>query len=141
MTKNEIQAQINNLQKQLDKRPEVEPFTCKGKWLTYIDGKTDTLKERNIEIIEAFDFWQTEEIAKKAYQLQLRHRKMLSFVSQHQELDVGNYFVYKSIADNSWEAITTGSNYNPDVVVMTRKTANLMLEAIENGSLNLEETT
>ena len=129
MTKQEIQNSINELQKQLDKCPEIEPFTCKGEWTTRPEGLAN--------ITETFNYWQTKEIAEKAYQLQLRHRKMLSFVSQHQELDEGEHYIYRTSC--TWRRTTT-HNYIPDRVTMTEETADLMLKAIKNGSLILEET-
>ena len=129
MTKQEIQEHINELQKQLDKCPEVEPFTCKGKWVTYLEGTDERDRTQ-------FHYWQTKEIAEKAYQLQLRHRKMLNFVSQHQELDEGEYYLYKSVY-MTW-GTSRNTTYFPDVVTMTKETADKMLEAISNGSLVID---
>ena len=129
MTKQDIQAQINELQKQLDKCPDIEPFTCRGKWVTYLEGTDERDRTQ-------FHYWQTKEIAKKAYQLQLTHRKMLSFVSQHQELDVGIWYLYKGCEGNKWNKSLTNNSY-ADTVMMTEETADLMLKAIENGSLDL----
>ena len=131
MTKQEIQNSINELQKQLDKCPEIEPFTCKGEWTTRPEGLAN--------ITETFNYWQTKEIAEKAYQLQLRHRKMLSFVSQHQELGVGDWYIFSDVA-SEWD-MSEVINHYPDTVMMTKETADLMLEAIKNGSLNLEKIT
>ena len=135
MTKQEIQDSINELQKQLDKCPDVEPFTCKGGWHFDKFGNTYKGVGDNTAYIKSFNYWQTKEIAEKAYALQLRHRKMLSFVSQHQELGEGGYYVFK--INREWKKISTVS-YQPDLIVMTRETAFLMIEAIENGSLAID---
>lgn len=144
MTKTEIQEALVELQlktldleKQLDKCPDdAEPFTCKGGWYTLRDGKA--YNGANIHLSETFNLWQTKEIAEKAYALQLVHRKMLSFVSQHQELNDGSYYLLSSC--NKY-LIKKGYYSYPDRVMMTKETADLMLEAIENGSLILEERT
>ncbi len=74
-------------------------------------------------------------VNEKAHQLSLRHNKMLNFVSQHQELGEGKCYVFRS-SHMSW-CIAEAINYYPERVVMTKETADLMLEAIENGSLDL----
>ena len=81
MNKQEIQDQINELQKQLDKCIDIEPFACKGKWYTENSGQAHEAYKCSPALNKAFNYWQTKEIAKKAHGLQLRHRKMLSFVS------------------------------------------------------------
>ena len=145
MTKTEIQKALVELQlktldleKQLDKCPDdVEPFACKGKWYLIKNGQVCCGTGESAEMDKHFNYWQTREIAEKAYALQLRQRKMLSFVSQHQELDEGEHYIYRTSC--TWRRTTT-HNYIPDRVTMTEETADLMLKAIKNGSLILEET-
>ena len=60
---------------------------------------------------------------------------MLSFVSQHQELDTGGWYVYSD--KDKWQVSTSQATYFPDSVMMTKETADLMLKAIKNGSLDL----
>ena len=140
MTKQEIQDSINELQKQLDKCPEVEPFAHNGEWFISTSGNVIAGTGKDDCLIKSFNYWQTKEIAEKVYALQLRHRKMLSFVSQHQELDEGRCYIYKS--GDTWDFSNIQNDiYYPDTIMMTKETADKMLEAIENGSLILEETT
>ena len=135
--KQEIQKALDELYAELDKCPDdVEPFTCKGEW--YFDKFGNTYKGvgGNTPYIKSFNYWQTEEIAEKAYALQLRHRKMLNFVSQHQELGEGGYFIYQQTPSKRWNRGMINRFY-PDIVAMTKETADLMLKDIENGSLDL----
>jgi len=136
MTKQEIQAQINELQKQLDKCPDVAPFTCKGQWHTGYGGQAHEEVSQSTYRKASFNYWQTQKIAEKAYQLQLCHRKMLSFISQYQELGEGEYYIYKSSTAIGWHT-SRNTAYFPDVVTMTKETADKMLKALENGSLDL----
>ena len=143
MTKTEIQKALVELQiktldleKQLDKCPDdVESFTCKGKWFKDSPRPACEGNGESINLIKAFNYWQTREITEKAYALQLVHRKMLSFVSQHQELGVGNWYLFQN-TKHKW-AIGDALSHYPDRVTMTKETANIMLKAIENGSLDL----
>ncbi len=133
--KQQIQVQINELQERLDKCDEVEPFTCRGTCYTARDGSTHYDSATDYSFVDTFNYWESKEIAEKAYKLQLRHRVLLSYVSQQQTLGEGHWYVYKE--GGHWY---TGESlhYYPDKVMMTKQTADLMLEAIENGSLDLE---
>lgn len=139
MTKKEIQEQINKLQKELDKCPEIEPFEAKGEWSILYDGTCTDSSEEMYMVKEHFNYWATEKQAKQASEYQRKFNMIINYIMQFDgELGKHNYFVYYSTPHKSWQYTYTNTNgKTPGVYTMSRDCASALAEDMNSGRVKL----
>lgn len=137
MTKQEIQQQINKLQKELDKCPDVEPFEAKGKWVIHYDGWCTKGDVGSKFVKEHFNYWKTRKQAEQASEAQRKWNMITNYISQFDgELGLDNYFIYYSNSSKCWRHTYT-SGIDLGVHLMSRECSVALAEDLNNGIVKL----
>lgn len=114
-------------------KPTPPKFRVEGNYFIDVAGKVylhTHLEESELSLY--YNLWKDRKSAESALQRVIKINFMLNFISRHQTIGEGNYYIYKY--GGIWEyGDMMGDSYNPDSQLMHKQTAKILCAYLNEG--------